>query len=514
MCAVGVAYNQSQCSAAMTLEETADKNSSAAETVAAVAMSLLTAVAIVGNLAVLVVIIRSPSLRVQLTNFFVINLCIVDLVAATVVMPMSLAGVSAQSSPSNSTLSRSTNADRSIQCTVFRLFSAFVAFASVLSIVLANVERYVSIRHPMHHAAHLTVGRALMAIVSVWVAAAGVAATPVLADWNILDTGTHCCAALTSTTPAAAAMFVIVVFVLFFVAPLSMMAAMCCSIYRVARQAGRQVVPGVIDGHRDSARPQPTQPSRGSSSTISAVSCQSLVSCPALNNVRRHNNISKSASVVSERSPNVGRNTQRHRATSPWPTVRDAPECIIRVTCYGDDRSTAGAATDQRDRNTASPTPTPLVEAQTSAGTVADRRWKAAATLLFVLLTFVPLWSPYFAYSMYRAIERYRQVFDCGLMASADHIERIVLWMGFATFASNTFVYGWMNRAIRDALRDTADGSLCRCATRGTARLSQVLGAGDAEDFFQFLERTSNFDRAQSLTQSSVQLTTANRTQP
>lgn len=514
MCSVGVAYNQ--CSAVMTSEETADKNSSAAETVAAVAMSLLTAVAIVGNLAVLVVIIRSPSLRVQLTNFFVINLCIVDLVAAIVVMPMSLAGVTARSSLTNTTLqSGSTNADRSTPCIVFRLFSAFVAFASVLSIVLANIERYVSIRHPMHHAAHLTVGRTLVAIVSVWVAAVGVAATPVLANWNILDAGTHCCAAVTGNTPAAAAMFVVVVFVLFFVAPVSMMAAMCCSIYRVARQAGRQVVPGVSDGHRDRARPQPTQPSRGSSSTISAVSCQSLVSCPSLNHVQRHNNIGlpKSASVVSERSPNVGRKTQRHAATSPWPTVRGAPECIIRVTCYGDDRSTV-AATDQRHRNTASPTTTPMAEAQTSAGTVADRRWKAAATLLFVLLTFVPLWSPYFLYNMYRAIERYRQAFDCGLMASADHIERAVLWIGFATFASNAFVYGWMNRAIRDALRDTVDGGLCRCATRGRERLSQVLGAGDAEDFFQFLERTSNFDRAQSLTQSSVQLTAANRTQP
>lgn len=148
-----------------------------ADTVATVAMSLLTAVALVGNLVVLVVIVRRPSLRVQLTNFFVVNLCVVDLVAATVVMPMSLAGVNAPRSNTTETLS--TSSARSVPCTVFRLLSTFVAFASVLSILLANVERYVSIRHPMQHAAHLTVGLTLAAIVSVWALAIAVAATPV-----------------------------------------------------------------------------------------------------------------------------------------------------------------------------------------------------------------------------------------------------------------------------------------------------------------------------------------------
>ena len=38
---------------------------------AVVAMSSLTAVAIAGNLAVLVAVLRSPSLRRQLTSFFV-----------------------------------------------------------------------------------------------------------------------------------------------------------------------------------------------------------------------------------------------------------------------------------------------------------------------------------------------------------------------------------------------------------------------------------------------------------
>ena len=95
-----------------------------------------------------------------------------------------------------------------------------------------------------------------------------------------------------------------------------------------------------------------------------------------------------------------------------------------------------------------------------------------------------------------------------------DDVEKAVVWIGFATFASNAIVYGWMNRAIRDALRDTVEARLSHCtlAVRGRARLSQALGAGDAEDFFQFLERTSNFDRGQ-LSAASVELTAAVRDQ-
>ena len=484
----------------------------AAHTVAVVAMSTLTAVAIAGNLAVLVAIARSPSLRVQLTNFFVVNLCVVDLVAATVVMPVSLADVNARSSSTNATLSGVSG--RSTSCTAGRVLSTFVVLASVLSIALANVERYVSIRHPMQHAAQLTVGRTLTAIVGVWVAALGVAATPVVARWDILDTGTRFCGdRRVSCTPTAAAAFAVVVVALLFVAPTLMMAVMCCSIYRVARQAGRQVAPGVDDGHR----PAPRRLRNRSSSMVSAANCcvvRSSVSCPVLNNIRPQDDAAKSAAVGCERNLAAGNDTRGHSATSPLPAVRNAPEYVIRITSHEGGASTAAVIGDQ-GRRTASPTPTRVDEGQLTAGVTADRRWKAAATLLFVLLAFMPLWSPYFAYTLYLAVERNREVFDCGPVASADHVETAVAWIGFATFASNAFVYGWMNRAIRDAMRETVDAVAGRCSltARGRARLSQVLGAGDAEDFFQFLERTSSFDRTQSITQSSaasVELTTVN----
>lgn len=482
------------------MSKDAEDGSSSIDTVYVIAMSLLSAVATVGNLVVVVAVVRSPSLRTQLTNFFVINLCVVDLVAATVVMPMSLRVSARSSAVPNVTMSDIITV-RSAHCTAFRVLSTFVVFASVLSVALANVERYVSIRYPMQHAAHLTCDRTLIAIASVWVTALAVAATPVVAEWDVLDTGSQCCDGVASSTPRAAAAFVVVVLALLFVSPTLMMAAMCCSIYRVARQASRRVAPGIDDGHGGNAEPPPE---RAPHLSPSASSCS--VKCPTANDIRRH----RDGARCQRGSMDAGKVIQVHPATPSLPAARSAPECIIRITCHEDDVSRSVAPAN---RQSGTQTPTRVVEAQLSAGVAADRRWKAAATLLFILMTFVPLWSFYFAYSLYHAVQRTQQTPDCGSVASTEYyVEKAVVWIGFATFASNAFVYGWMNRAIRDALRDNVDEPCGHCK-RGRTRLSEVMGAGDSEDFFQFLERTSNFDRGQ-LSMASIELPAVNQTLP
>ena len=469
-------------------------------------------------MSVLVVIVRSPLLRVQLTNFFVVNLCVVDLLAAVLVMPMSLASINTSSLSTNVTTSDTERPRAS--CDGFRVLSTFVVFASILSTLLANVERFVSIRFPMRHAAHLTVSRTLASIGGVWTAAVGVATAPVVADWEVLDTGTRCCVGMSGSTSTAAAAFVIVVVTLLFIAPTLTMALMCCSIYAVARQAGRQVAPGFDDGHRPPAPPPPPRRISRRLSTYSDAGCsvvRSSVSCPALNNIQPHNDVAKSTSAISEHSLTADQDTHGDPAAT-LPVAAAAirnigtPECVIRVASSNE----VGSSTGDHDTHVASPTPTRVAEGQLRAGVVADRRWKAAATLLFVLMTFVLLWSPYFAYSVCVAVERSRRVLGC---ATAVHIETTVVWTAFVSFASNAFVYGWMNRSIRDALYDTVDATFGRCwrAAQGRARLSQVLGDGDDEDFFQFLERTSSFDRTQSLIQTSttsVELTATNRTGP
>jgi len=124
-----------------------------------------------------------------------------------------------------------------------------------------------------------------------------------------------------------------------------------------------------------------------------------------------------------------------------------------------------------------------------------EAHWKAAAMLLFILSAFVLLWTPYFILHVYWAAHS---------VSPADmspHAEFVVTWIAYASFATNAFVYGWMNRSIRDELLKLRE--VCRrlYGGRGVSNQEEEMGEGDeveGEDFFQFLERTSSSKANQS----------------
>lgn len=60
------------------------------EILAVVLMSVIIFVAFHGNLFIIIVILINPQLRASMANLFIINLCIVDLLAAALAIPLSL----------------------------------------------------------------------------------------------------------------------------------------------------------------------------------------------------------------------------------------------------------------------------------------------------------------------------------------------------------------------------------------------------------------------------------------
>lgn len=68
---------------------------------------------------------------------------------------------------------------------VRRLSTTFVSFASVLSSTAIGLERCASIRWPMLHAAHLTIGRTLTVIAAIWAVSAAVASIPPAVGWDV-----------------------------------------------------------------------------------------------------------------------------------------------------------------------------------------------------------------------------------------------------------------------------------------------------------------------------------------
>ncbi|XP_057702293.1 G-protein coupled receptor 61-like [Corythoichthys intestinalis] len=128
------------------------------------AMLLMDLLAVVGNVAVMTVIAKVP----QLHKFaFVFHLCLVDLLAALVLMPLGMVS------------SRAFFGEA--MCRSYLFLSVFLVSAAILSISVINVERYYYIIHPMRYEVKMTVGLVASVLVGIWVKALAMSALPLLA---------------------------------------------------------------------------------------------------------------------------------------------------------------------------------------------------------------------------------------------------------------------------------------------------------------------------------------------
>lgn len=128
------------------------------------AMLLMDLVAVVGNVAVMAVIAKAP----QLHKFaFVFHLCLVDLLAALVLMPLGM-------------LSSRAFFGEAL-CRSYLFLSVCLVSAVILSISVINVERYYYVIHPMRYEVKMTVGLVASVLVGIWVKALVMSALPLIA---------------------------------------------------------------------------------------------------------------------------------------------------------------------------------------------------------------------------------------------------------------------------------------------------------------------------------------------
>uniref|UniRef100_A0A665U3M0 G protein-coupled receptor 61 n=1 Tax=Echeneis naucrates TaxID=173247 RepID=A0A665U3M0_ECHNA len=134
------------------------------QSLALLAMLLMDLLAVVGNVAVMAVIAKAP----QLHKFaFVFHLCVVDLLAALVLMPLGM-------------LSSRAFFGEAL-CRSYLFLSVCLVSAAILSISVINVERYYYIIHPMRYEVKMTVGLVTSVLVGIWVKALAMSALPLLA---------------------------------------------------------------------------------------------------------------------------------------------------------------------------------------------------------------------------------------------------------------------------------------------------------------------------------------------
>ncbi|CAL8368344.1 unnamed protein product [Lota lota] len=224
------------------------------------AMLLMVVLTVVGNLAVMAVITKTPQLR---KFAFVFHLCLVDLLAALVLMPLGM-------------LSDNVMADEAL-CRSYLCLSVCLVSAAILTISAINVERYYYIVHPMRHAVKMTVGVVSMVLVGIWIKAIVVSSLPLL-GWLLqgdqrmeapvgLNSGQRYCSLHWTGGGTTRLLFMIFFTCIYFLCPMLVILVVYCNMFKVARVAAMQQ--GPLPTWMDTPRPQRSD-SISSHSTMAA----------------------------------------------------------------------------------------------------------------------------------------------------------------------------------------------------------------------------------------------------
>ncbi|XP_061074708.1 G-protein coupled receptor 61-like [Conger conger] len=207
-----------------------------AQSLALFAMLLMDLLAVGGNVAVMAVIAKTPQLR---KFAFVFHLCLVDLLAALLLMPLGM-------------LSDQPFFSEAL-CRSYLFLSVCLVSAVILSISAINVERYYYIVHPMRYEVKMTLGLVVSVLVGIWVKAIVMSAMPLL-GWAFQGGGPfldgrvgdplsplvrgrrHCSLHWTGGSSNRTA-FMVLFTLVYFLCPLLVILVVYCSMFKVARVA-------------------------------------------------------------------------------------------------------------------------------------------------------------------------------------------------------------------------------------------------------------------------------------
>uniref|UniRef100_A0A3B1JJL7 G protein-coupled receptor 61 n=1 Tax=Astyanax mexicanus TaxID=7994 RepID=A0A3B1JJL7_ASTMX len=190
-----------------------------------VVMVLMDALAVAGNAAVMLVIARAPQLR---KFVFVFHLCLVDLLAALVLMPLGMMGMMSGTGR--------TFLGSEALCRSYLFLSVCLVSAAILSICAVNVERYFYVLHPMRYEVRMTLGLVGGVLGGIWMKALVMSALPLLA-W-VLQGGR--CSLHWSGGGANRIAFMVLFALIYFLCPLLLILVVYCSMFKVARVAAMQ----------------------------------------------------------------------------------------------------------------------------------------------------------------------------------------------------------------------------------------------------------------------------------
>ncbi|KAI1902996.1 hypothetical protein AGOR_G00022630 [Albula goreensis] len=190
--------------------------------------------AIVGNILVILSVVCNRHLRIP-TNYFIINLAIADLLLGTTVLP-----VSATLEILNYWVFGR------IFCDIWAAVDVLCCTASIMSLCVISIDRYIGVRYPLQYPSIVTEKRALLAMLGVWILAVVISIGPLLGWKQPPSPDDTVC--LITEEPFYALFSSLGSFYI----PLAVILAMYCRVYIVAKRTTKNLEAGVMRERMDS----------------------------------------------------------------------------------------------------------------------------------------------------------------------------------------------------------------------------------------------------------------------
>ncbi|KAL1449644.1 hypothetical protein WDU94_002130 [Cyamophila willieti] len=134
-------------------------------------MCFIIITAILGNLLVIISVIKHRKLRI-ITNYFVVSLAFADLLVALCVMPF------------NAIVSLTNKWYFGyFMCDVWNSFDVYFSTASILHLCCISVDRYVAIVKPLQYPIIMNQNTVLLMLSNVWILPGIISFTPIMLGW-------------------------------------------------------------------------------------------------------------------------------------------------------------------------------------------------------------------------------------------------------------------------------------------------------------------------------------------